>query len=338
MGGLLIEWLELLLGEMFEPGRKMFRLFPEADCYSLVAGTQDDANSPSDPTTQEEQGKKLSLTCEFLGWVLGRAFLSDLPVGKRLSAIVYRLMLAKSPDRFDYLEALREVDGEQFNNLQRVLDENVEGADLYFEARDLRTGQPVSLSLDLEEPERPVTEQNKMEYVAAMAKHLMLQGQDSHLINALISGFQSVVDPELLQVFGFDPQSIERHMEGQVAIDVAKWKEHTFYGGASDVGPDHPVIQWFWEVLEEAGEEERRSVLAFATSRTHLPLSWFEEDAENAEERFTIVVSGDLPAWPVPTASTCTRTLTLPPYESKEDLRHYLWKAIDLGGRGFGLA
>ncbi len=336
MGGLIVEWLTLLLEDMFMPERMIVSLLPGSNHHVVRCSTQN-AVPTNDPAAapQQEQIEPARL-CEFLGWVLGHAFLARVPTGRRLSPILYRLMLAEAPDRFDYLEALKEVDREQFDHLQWVLNEaNFEHVELYFEAQDPLTEQIVSLPFDTEERGRPVTEANKAQYVFEMAAHLALRGQDPCLVMALTRGFQSVVDPKLLQAFGFDPESLRYHMEGRATIDVSKWRERTVYKGADNVGPEHPVIQWFWELLQEAEEEGRQQVLAFATSQTQLPLSWFEE---GSDEHFTIEMSKALPAWPMPTACTCTNTLTLHPYQSKGDLKHYLGKALELGGRGFGMA
>lgn len=336
MGGLIVEWLTLLLEDMFMPERMIVSLLPGSDHYVLRCSTQNvvSANDPAAP--QQEQVEPAQL-CEFLGWVLGHAFLARVPTGRRLPPVVYHLMLAEAPDRFDYLEALKEVDREQFDYLNWVLSEaNFEHVDFYFEAQDPLTGQKVPLPFDTEERGRPVTEANKEQYVFEMAAHLALRGQDPRLVMALTRGFQSVVDPKLLQAFGFDPDGLRYHMEGRATtIDVSKWRERTVYKGADNVGPEHPVIQWFWELLQEAEEGERQQVLTFATSQTQLPPSWFEE---GSDECFTIEMSKALPAWPTPTACTCTSTLTLHPYQSKEDLKHYLWKALELGVRGFGMA
>lgn len=72
------------------------------------------------------------------------------------------------------------------------------------------------------------------------------------------------------------PQELETWVCGKNIIDVALLKRHTKYGtgkkssGAS-LAEDSDLVKWFWEVLEEASEEDKRKFVKFCWGQERLP-------------------------------------------------------------------
>ena len=86
-----------------------------------------------------------------------------------------------------------------------------------------------------------------------------------------------------------------------------------------------PQVIWFWEVLEEFTDEERRLFLRFAWGRERLPPE--EELAREEMKLFPLITDGDSDE-PLPTAETCFFNVKLPHYTSIDVLREKLRYAI----------
>lgn len=89
------------------------------------------------------------------------------------------------------------------------------------------------------------------------------------------------------------------------------------------------TIVWFWEVLNELSDDQKRHFLKFTTGSDRSPLRGL------AELKLIIMVQG-LDDERLPSAHTCFNHLILPKYSSKDKLRDKLLKAIE-HNEGFGL-
>ncbi|KAL7669310.1 hypothetical protein ACOME3_009972 [Neoechinorhynchus agilis] len=100
---------------------------------------------------------------------------------------------------------------------------------------------------------------------------------------------------------------------------------------------NNPIIKWFWEIVEEMDEKYQTKLLKFITGSKRLPthrsppITLAVQNLSNA--------SSDLNpnSFKLPTAHTCNRELILDAaMDSKDIFKTKLYKAIDLGGEGFG--
>ena len=95
-----------------------------------------------------------------------------------------------------------------------------------------------------------------------------------------------------------------------------------------DYHPNHIVIQWFWRVVLSFSNEMRSRLLQFVTGTSRVPMNGFKElYGSNGPQPFTIEKWGTPNSYP--RAHTCFNRLDLPPYESYQQLRDRLIKAID---------
>lgn len=103
-------------------------------------------------------------------------------------------------------------------------------------------------------------------------------------------------------------------------------QKSTKYVGCED-SEEH--IKWFWEIIHEFTDQEKKDFLMFTTGSDRSPLRGLSQLA------FTITGTG-LDDTRLPSAHTCFNDLILPRYSSKEMLRTKLLQAME-NKEGFGL-
>ena len=188
-----------------------------------------------------------------------------------------------------------------------------------------------------------VTEENKREYVALAMRWTMLLAVQAELA-AFMAGLFEVVPRDLLRVF--DYQELELLLCGLSTIDVVDWKAHTDYEGVfSSKGAEHPVVQWFWEVVEAFSDEDRARLLQFATGTSRPPAQGFKALQSNDGFARVFALHGlnlpseklraKRPACLWPKAHTCFNKVDLPNYDNKEQLERMLTLCINMEIGGF---
>lgn len=129
----------------------------------------------------------------------------------------------------------------------------------------------------------------------------------------------------------FDHHELQTLISGaMIPVNIQDLKQHTHYSGGYTI--NHPVIQNFWDVVENFTDTQKRQLLKFVTSCSRPPLLGFKDlfpafcvhFGGNEEDR-------------LPTASTCMNLLKLPEFHDKETLRTKLTYAIE-SGAGFELS
>ena len=143
------------------------------------------------------------------------------------------------------------------------------------------------------------------------------------MLRVLREGLNEVVPVDLFSLFSSN--ELERLFCGMKSVDIDLLKQCVEYD--DDLSPSSPHILFFWEVLEEMEEEEKRAFLRFVWARSTLPPSIsdlstnFRIQSPIGEARYT-------PDLYLPIAQTCFFSLSLPKYSSKEILRSKLLYAI----------
>uniref|UniRef100_A0A8C2NMG1 E3 ubiquitin-protein ligase HACE1 n=1 Tax=Capra hircus TaxID=9925 RepID=A0A8C2NMG1_CAPHI len=125
-------------------------------------------------------------------------------------------------------------------------------------------------------------------------------------------------------------------LSGMPEIDVSDWIKNTEY--TSGYEREDPVIQWFWEVVEDITPEERVLLLQFVTGSSRVPHGGFANIMGGSGlQNFTIAAVPYTPNL-LPTSSTCINMLKLPEYPSKEILKDRLLVALHCGSYGYTMA
>jgi len=311
-GGVAREWFYLLSKEMFNPYYGLFE-YSATDNYTLQI-------NPNSGLCNEEH----LLYFKFIGRVAGMAVYH----GKLLDGFFirpfYKMMLGKSID----LKDMESVDTEYFNSLIWIKENDPSELDLAFQVDEENFGQTVSIELRPGGKETQVTNENKDEYIQLVIEWRFVNRVKKQM-DQFLAGFNELVPLNLIKIF--DEGELELLMCGIGSIDVKDWKGNTVYKG--DYHPNHIVIQWFWRVVLSFSNEMRSRLLQFVTGTSRVPMNGFKElYGSNGPQLFTIEKWGSPTSYP--RAHTCFNRLDLPPYESYQQLREKVIKAIE-GSEGF---
>jgi len=143
------------------------------------------------------------------------------------------------------------------------------------------------------------------------------------LLNSFTEGMSSVLPIELLSIFS--GEQLRDIFCGNADIDVELLRKVVEYDGYTE---DDTVITHFWDVLREMTTSERKLFLQFVWARNRLPLKESDFDAPFKIQKDNKTV-GSEEDYPLPSASTCFFSLSLPEYPDKEVLKQKLIFAIE---------
>jgi len=306
-GGVAREWFYLLSKEMFNPYYGLFE-YSATDNYTLQI-------NPNSGLCNEDH---LSYF-KFIGRVAGMAVYH----GKLLDGFFirpfYKMMLGKPIE----LKDMEAVDTEYYNSLLWMKENDPSELELTFQIDEENFGTIGQRELKPGGASIPVTSENKEEWQQLVIKWRFVSRVQAQMDNFL-AGFNELVPLNLIKIF--DAGELELLMCGIGVIDVKDWKQHTVYKG--DYHPNHIVIQWFWRVVLSFNNEMRARLLQFVTGTSRVPMNGFKElYGSNGPQPFTIEKWGNPNSYP--RAHTCFNRLDLPPYESYQQLRDRLIKAVD---------
>lgn len=315
-GGVTREWLQELSKQIFNPDYALFRT-TAADRITY----QPNRASAINPDHLQY--------FKFVGRIIGKALFDNRLLDCYFTRSFYKHMLAIPVD-FKDLEA---VDLDYYKSLNWMLENDI--TDLVEQTFSVDTDEfGVAKTVDLKPNGRDimVTEENKREYVQLLVEyrlHLAIKPQ----IDAFLSGLYEIIPLAALKIF--NEQELELLISGLPDIDIDDWRVHTEITGYL---PSSPQIQWFWRCVRAMDVQERTQLIQFVTGTSKVPLEGFAKlQGQNGVQLFQI--HRDYGAKDrLPSAHTCFNQLDLPEYESYEQLRDALMKAITECSTGFGLA
>lgn len=315
-GGVTREWLMELSKEIFNPDYALFRT-TAADRITY----QPNRASAINPDHLQY--------FKFVGRIIGKALFDNRLLDCYFTRSFYKHMLGIPVD-FKDLEA---VDLDYYKSLNWMLENDI--TDLVEQTFAVDTDEfGVAKTVDLKPNGRDilVTEANKREYVQLLVEyrlHLSIKPQ----IDAFLSGLYEIIPLPALKIF--NEQELELLISGLPDIDIDDWRVHTELTGYL---PSSPQIQWFWRCVRAMDVQERTQLIQFVTGTSKVPLEGFAKlQGQNGVQLFQI--HRDYGAKDrLPSAHTCFNQLDLPEYESYEQLRDALMKAVKECSTGFGLA
>ncbi|CAH0723310.1 unnamed protein product, partial [Brenthis ino] len=311
-GGVAREWLHLLGRELFNPHYGLFQYANAGDDrYAL----QINADSGVNP-------EHLSYF-HFAGRILGVALFHGHQLDAAFTVPFYKQLLGRPIT----LKDIRDVDPELHRSLSWMLDNSIAGViDTTFSVECSSFGAVRSVELRPGGAAEAVTDANKREYVRLYVAHRFTRGAERQWL-ALQRGLADLVPPQLLRPLS--PRDLPPLLAGRADLDPADWRRHT---RLKHVAPDAPIVNWFWEIVEEFDPEMRARLLQFVTGSRRVPLAGFRalqgSTGAAAPRLFTLHLVADASPDSLPKAHTCFNRLDLPPYPNKEKLHDKLEQAV----------
>jgi E3 ubiquitin-protein ligase HECTD2 len=234
---------------------------------------------------------------------------------------------ASRPSSNFTLDDLAEWKPSLARGLQQLLDHEGDVQDTYcrdFVADVERYGQIVQVPLCPNGEKKPVTNSNRKEFVDLYIRYL-LDTAVARQYEPFKRGFFSVCGGNALSLFR--PEEIELLIRGSdEPLDVASLRGVATYENWKE---DDSVINWFWEILEAADSKRQREILAFITGSDRIPAM----GATSLVIKL-ICLGDDSTRFPI--AHTCFNRLGLYRYQSKDQVKERLWRAVS-DSEGFGL-
>ncbi|ROL33044.1 E3 ubiquitin-protein ligase HACE1 [Megalobrama amblycephala] len=315
--GVVREWFDILSNEIINPDYALFTQSADGTTF------QPNSNSSVNPDHLNY--------FRFAGQILGLALYHRQLVNIYFTRSFYKHILGIPVSYQD----VSSIDPEYAKNLQWILDNDISdlGLELTFSVETDVFGTMEEVPLKPGGITIQVTQDNKAEYVQLVTELRMTRAIQPQ-INAFLQGFHTFILPSLIQLF--DEYELELLLSGMPEIDVMDWKRNTEYTSGYDL--QEPVIQWFWEVVENLTQEERVLLLQFVTGSSRVPHGGFAFlMGGSGLQKFTIAAvpyTSNL----LPTSSTCINMLKLPEYPSKDVLRDRLLVALHCGSYGYTMA
>jgi len=318
-GGLFKEFMAEILKEACDSTRR--GLFIETSDYLLYPNPQ---SSLLGAVRGDPSGFDLQLF-RYIGRLVGKAMYDGILIEPRFANFFLRKLLGFQ----NYVDDLQTLDPDLYKNLISLKHEglDVEALELTFSVMTNSLGVPEVFDLIKNGRNIAVTKENVLSYIARMS-HYRLNQQIRRQAQEFREGFWSIIQKDWLCLFS--PEELLRLICGSEDIDIRDLQNNVVYHG--DYHTRHQTIRWFWEVVNEMSQMEKKQLLMFATSCSRAPLLGFS----HLNPRFGI----SLPHYhedQLPTSSTCANLLKLPPYSSKEKLRKKLVYAIT-SNSGFELS
>lgn len=316
-GGLTREWYAELCKQMFNPDNGLF--LPSAvDSVAMQPNRMSGINQDH------------LMFFKFVGRIIAKAIVDGRLLDCHFTRAFYKHMLGLPVNLAD-LEA---IDPEYCKSLQWILANDITGVlddDLAFTIEADEFGVVRSVDLKPDGASIPVTEANKAEYVRLVTEYRLTTAIKPQ-IDAVLTGLHELLPASLLALF--TETELELLISGLPDIDIDDWRAHTEYRSYTIASPQ---VQWFWRAVRSFDQEERAKLVQFVTGTSKVPLEgWAHLQGVSGRQRFTITKDFG-PTDRLPSAHTCFNQLDLPAYESYEDERAQLLKAITEGGTGFGL-
>ena len=275
---------------------------------------------------------------QFVGRVVGKALYE----GILLHVPLAPFFLCKVIGQPCVLSDLQLMNKKLYDNLMMIKTYAGDVEDLYlsFSVDEEILGEVVTRELKPNGFDIPVTNENKIEYIYALADY-HLNRATSAQARAFISGLADVIDLGWLRMFNVI--ELQLLLSGsEETIDVDDWEANTVWQTTDGSAPDPKLQKWFWHAVRLMTDDERSSLLKFATCCSRPPLGGFRhlnppftirivENASSHEPKksfFARLFSKTTDKSQLPSASTCFNILNLPKYESKDQLVEKLKLAI----------
>ena len=164
---------------------------------------------------------------------------------------------------------------------------------------------------------------NKDEYVELYIDWFFNKSIQEYF-NSFEKGFYCVFNRNLSKVL--TPDELELIICGTQLLDFNELKKACKY---EEYTKDSETIKYFWEILLDFNEEEKKKFLSFVTGCDRAPI-------DGLGSLQITISNGGSDTKQLPSAHTCFDNLILPDYKDKEKMKKAILTAINYS-EGFGL-
>ena len=262
---------------------------------------------------------------ELIGIIFGLAIYNSIILDIKFPLALYKKLLQVEPS----LEDLKEVDIELYKNFCYILDSDEEDLedklDSNFTVITENNGDKIVLPLIENGENIMINNENKKEYIDLYIDWYFNKSIEDYYSSFQL-GFNRVFDEDLLKIL--TPEELELILCGSSNLNFYELQKVCIY--KDGYNKESLTIKYFWEVVFNFDEEEKRKLLSFITGCDKAPI--------NGLGKFTISITRigtDINK--LPSAHTCFNDLLLPDYKNKELLKKFLLIAINFS-EGFGLS
>lgn len=210
---------------------------------------------------------------EFLGRVLGKSVYESILVEPQFCLPFLNQFLGKQ----NSMEDLKNFDADYYRNLNKLLSMSpfdLESMGLSFELT-YKSGSSFR-TVDLMPNGRniAVNKQNVIQYVYLVSHH-RLNVEGAPQTRAFLKGFRDLIPASWVRLFSANElQKLISGDDSIQGIDVDALKKAMQYAAGYNL--QQPVVQWFWEIIEELDPDQQHKFLKFMTSCSRQPLLGFE--------------------------------------------------------------
>ncbi|KAJ2520542.1 hypothetical protein H4217_001978 [Coemansia sp. RSA 1939] len=308
-GGVQKEFFQLIVRDVFSSKYGIFKANNESQYYWFL--------SQASPT--KDMLEEIWLTGQLIGLAVYNGVILDI----HLPPVMYKKLLGVSATTED----LREIDPELYHGLtqlRRMSDDELSFLERSFEIEyddlgRLRTHEliPDGASTILDAANRELFIDRYVDFV--------LNKSCAKQFAEFKAGFDRICGSSYVRYM--QPQELELLVCGCSDLDFGALESSTVYDGG--YSRTTKVIEYFWQVVGEFGDDLKRKLLFFATSSDRVPIGGL------SKLQFVIAKNGG-DSDRLPTSHTCFNVLLLPEYSSLEKLRERLLTAIH-NSEGFGM-
>ena len=305
-GGVRKEFFILLIRQIFDPNYGMFSYNKKTRLYWF-----------------NHYSFEPKIKYELIGKIFGLAIYNNTILDVKLPIIIYKKLLGIKPN----LEDMKECDPELYHTLNYLVnnnDENLkEELDTNFTVIDDKFGEKLVIPLKPNGENILIDINNKDEYVDLYIDWYFNKSIQEYF-NSFEKGFYCVFNRNLSKVL--TPDELELIICGTQLLDFNELKKACQY---EEYTKDSETIKYFWEILLDFNEEEKKKFLSFVTGCDRAPIDGLGS--------LPITISnGGTDIKQLPSAHTCFNNLILPDYKDKEKMKKAILTAINYS-EGFGL-
>lgn len=322
-GGLTREWFQLVTEQIFDP-----------DFGLWLPSNNNQMSMQINPASHISCPDDYLRFFRFLGRIMGRALFDQQLIKGHTVRHIYKHLLGW-PITFDDLEA---QDEEYCTQLKKMISmEDLSMMCLDFTAAEETLGVRTEIPLIPGGADVDVTSENLSEYLEATLMYRMLNRCKPQMTELML-GFFDVVPEAALTIF--DPNELELILCGLPKIDMTDWMNNTKYSGYFESGGSRDrVVEWFWQVVNEDFDQEKRArLLQFVTGTSGVPPRGFAVLQGNDGNIKKFCIHGvSREQYVYPRAHTCFNRIDLPNYSSRSELRERLSQAVSMTFVGFDM-